>query len=126
MFIKINIKKDIIKAIGAFNIQHKETVDDNEELTRSVIVVDSDSLLFSSRLMSDMALLLGYKDKEILNPDGTVSYPKEIESTMMETFSYIKDNLYSIECIIHQFSAKGGISEGTYIARDDDMIFSKK
>ena len=105
MLIKINITKDIIKSHRSFNIQHKETVDDNEELTfchRS----GSDPFIFKRVDVRYAALLLGYKDKEILNPDGTVSYPKEIRPTMMETFSYIKDNLYSIECIIHQFSAK--------------------
>ena len=75
-----------------------------------------------------MAMALGLEDNAIKgteeSSDGR-AFPDDVEEYLLSTHKYIVDNLYYIEMLIHQFVVKGGITAGTYKAKDNDLIFEK-
>ena len=79
-------------------------------------------------LLEDIAYIIGRYDEHI---DGTEEnamgpeFPDETYNYMMELHHYILDNLPYIEDLVHQFSIKGGLTEGTYKCKDYERIWTK-
>jgi len=120
MIKKLELTKEHIKLIPFFFLQEEG---DNK------IYVDRTNLYnIGSHLLEDMALILGYSDSAIKgteeNENGR-AFPDDIEKHMLELHKYIVDNLYYIESLIHQFVINGGITEGTYKCKDNELIWEK-
>jgi hypothetical protein len=120
MIIKINITEDILKLIPIIFLQ--------EEGDNKIVIDKTHMFSIGFSLMEDMAMALGIYDRAIKgteeDPEGK-AFSEEDTNYMLELHKYIVDNLYYIETIIHQFVTKGGISVGTYKAKDNELIFEK-
>lgn len=122
MIIRLKLTKDHLKLIQMIfinNNEDEETVSINKDHMYSL----------GSHLLEDISYVLGMRDRAIKgteeDPDGC-AFSDEDEKYMLEIHQYIVDNLYYIETLIHQFVTNGGISEGTYKAQDNDLIWSKE
>jgi hypothetical protein len=121
MIKKIKLTEEHIKLIPFFYLQE---VGDDE------IVVNKKHLYeLGSHLMEDLAIILGKNDTAIAGTENNANgraYPEEVEKELTEIHKYITDNLFDIETIIHQFAIKGGITPGTYKAKDNELIWEKE
>lgn len=83
-------------------------------------------LCIQSTLVDDMALILGMQDKAI-NKDVTNGrdFPQDVENYLRDVYMYVRENLYYIETLIHQFAICGGISEGVYECDTKELIWTK-
>ena len=76
-----------------------------------------------------MSMILGLRDKMIPNTqndaDG-MAFDDETESYMKGLYDYLVDNLYDIETLIHQFVVNGGLSVGTYVCKDNEMLWERE
>ncbi len=121
MIIRLNLTEEHLKLIPVFFIQEN----DDE---KSISVDKEHMYCIGSHLVEDLAMALGYGDKFISgteeDADGK-AFPDDIEAHLLEVHQYIVDNLYYIETLIHQFVTKGGITPGTYKARDNDLIWER-
>jgi len=120
MIIKLDITEDILKLIPIIFIQTKG----DDEVT-----IDKKHLFcIGMHLMEDLAMALGIYDNAIKgtedDPEGRAYNEKDTEY-MLGLHKYIVDNLYYIEILIHQYAVKGGITVGTYKAKDNELIFKK-
>ena len=120
MIIKLNITEDLLKLIPIFFVQEKG---DND------VTIDKTHMFnIGFHLLEDMAMALGIYDRAIEgtedDPDGR-AFNSEDTERMLNLHKYIVDNLYYIELLIHQYVTKGGISVGTYRAKDNELIFEK-
>lgn len=117
--IHIKLTKEHLELIA--NMYAQEDGDD-------VIFFNKNYLFGGSKLIEDLANILGYGDKYIENTqedaDGK-SYPQEIEDHLMEIFNYIKENFYYIVNLMVYYSNKGGLTEGEYKCKDNDLIWEK-
>ena len=117
---KITLTKEHLKLIPFFYLQ--EDGDD-------VVYVNKKYLYGGTHLLEDLADILGYQDSYIKNTqddaDGK-AFPNDIENHMLEVHNYIVDNFYYIESLIHFYATKGGLTEGTYKCRDNDLIWTKE
>lgn len=120
MIITLKLTKDHLKLISMLDINDE---DDN------VLTINRKILLTQqSHLLDDVATVLGFKDKVIKGTEEDAdggAYPDDLETYMLETYKYVSDNLYYIETLLHQSVLQGGLSEGTYKAKDSDMIWEK-
>ena len=76
----------------------------------------------------NIAYLLGIYDKHIPGTEEEplgAKFPPEVEDYMWETHSYIMEHIGDIEELVHQFCARGGITEGTYKCRSNEHIWEK-
>ena len=131
MIIKLELTEDHLKLIPLFFIKESNVevngLDTHEE--HDSVRLDKDHLYcLGSHLLEDIAIALGLQDKAIKGTEESAdgrAYPDDVEQHMMSVHKYIVDNLYYIECLIHQFVVKGGLTAGTYKAKDNDLIFEK-
>lgn len=118
MIINLNLTEDHLKLVSFLLI-------DNDDDT--VKINKNELLKIQSHVLDDVALILGLKDKAIqgteCDSDGA-AYPQEIEDYILSTYNYVKDNLYYIETLLHQFVTEG-VKAGTYKANDADLIWEK-
>lgn len=94
-----------------------------------VVITKSHLFNLGNHLLEDIATILGRLDEAIpyTNEDAEGrAFSDEFEAYMLSLYEYIKDNLYDIEILIHQFIVKGGLSEGIYKCKDNDMIWTKE
>ena len=120
MIITLNFKKDHLKLIPFFFVQEFE--DDKVGIDTNII------LNMGSHLLEDMAMILGLEDKALKNTQNDAegrAFDEETEKYMLSLFDYIVDNFYYIETLIHQFVVKGGLTVGTYQAKDNELIWEK-
>ena len=120
MIITLNLKKDHLKLIPFFFVQEFE--DDKVGIDTNII------LNMGSHLLEDMAMILGLEDKALKNTQNDAegrAFDEETEKYMLSLFDYIVDYFYYIETLIHQFVVKGGITVGTYQAKDNELIWEK-
>lgn|SRR5574344_1098650 len=120
MIKKLEITEDHLKLIPFF---YMEQTNDNE------ITFDKRHMYdLGSHLLEDMAFILGKNDCAIKGSDDDPNgraYTEEATNYMLQLHKYITDNLYYIETLIHQFVVKGGITAGTYKAKDNELIWEK-
>ena len=120
MIKKIEVTDDLLKLIPTFYIQHEK---DN------LVFVDKEWLFGGTHLMEDMAMALGIYDRAIKGTEDDIegkAFSEEDTEYMLNLHKYIKDNLYYIETLIHQFATKGGLTKGTYSCKDNELIWTKK
>lgn len=119
MIIRIKLTKEHLKLIGAFYYQQ-----DGDD----IMYVNKQYLYGGSHLLEDLAMILGYNDSAIKgteeDPDGK-AFPDEIESHMMELHNYIVDNFFYIESLIHYYAVRGGLTEGEYKCKDNELIWKR-
>ena len=93
------------------------------------VLIDNEHMFcLGSQLFQDMSIILGLRDKMIPKTENDadgMAFDEETEKHMLELYSYLKEHMYDIETLIHQFVVKGGLSVGTYICQDNEMIWEK-
>lgn len=118
--IVIKLTEDHLKLLPFIAISN-----DNDK----VIEIDKENmLLIHSSILDDVSLILGLRDKAIPKTENDAdgrAFPDEVEHYMLSVYNYVKDNLYYIETIIHQFVADGGITAGTYKADERELFWTK-
>ena len=84
-------------------------------------------LTVKNSILDDTALILGYKDKAIKgtteDAEGA-AYPDDVEKYLLDTYNYVKDNLYYIETLLHQYVMEG-VCPGNYKAKSYELIWKK-
>lgn len=118
MIIKLTLTEDHLKLVRMFNI-----VDYEEDVS-----IDKTAMLtVMSHILDDIALVLGLRDKAISGTEESAdgaAYPDDVEKYMLDTYNYVRDNMYNIETLLHQF-AVDGVKPGTYKCKDSDLIWEK-
>lgn len=119
MIKKITLTEDHLKLIPFLFI---------EERGDNLITVDKTHLFsLGSHLLEDMAMILGLQDKAIKGteeaPEGR-AYPDDVEKYMLDLHSYLVDNLFYIETLIHQFATRGGLKATTYKCKDNELLWT--
>ena len=118
MIIHLDLTEDHLKLVKFLEIN-----DDGDSLS----IPKDGMLMMKNSILDDTALILGYKDKAI---DGTIedaegaAYPDDVEKYLLDTYNYVKDNLYYIETLIHQYVMEG-VTPGHYKAKSYDLIWRK-
>lgn len=117
--IHIKLTKEHIALIRAMNLQ--EDGDD-------VMYLNKNYLFGGTHIMEDLADILGFHDKYIKgteeDPNGK-AFPDDIEKHCFEVYNYIKDNFFYITNLILYYATRGGIEEGEYKCKDNDLIWEK-
>lgn len=113
------LTEDHLKLVTCFLIENGE----------EAVSINKTRMLFEqSHLLDDVSLVLGLRDKAIPNTgedaDG-LAFPDEIEKYMVDTYKYVRDNLFYIETLLHQNVLKGGIVPGTYECDKKSKIWEK-
>lgn len=117
MIIHLNLTEDHLKLIQMLNIEDID--DDFLSINKNVL------LRVQSHILDDVALVLGMQDKRIkgTEDDGEGgAYPDEVEKYLLDTYNYVKANLYYIETLLHQYATQG-IKSGHYTAKDNELIW---
>lgn len=125
--VKIKLTKDHLSLIS--NIHFKK-LPDLESTTKDKVdySIDMFSLYGGNFAMEDIAYILGKYDQRI---EGTEEdpmgprFPEELENYMWDLHEYISKNILYIESLVHWYSNKGGLTEGTYKCKDYDLIWQK-
>lgn len=118
MRITLNLTKDHLKLIPFILIKNDK--DENLEIDKIKM------LRLQSTLLEDVSLILGLRDKAIPNTENDENgraFPDEIEQYMLDVYNYVKNNLFYIETLIHQFVVFGGITEGTYVCDSKELFW---
>ena len=116
----LTLTEDHLKLVRFLNI---EDYDDDH-----LVINKKEMLTMRTHILSDVALILGLKDKAIKgteNDSDGEAYPDDVEKYMLETYKYVSENLFYIETLLHQM-ATVGLSPGEYICRDNELIWEKK
>lgn len=91
--------------------------------------IAKDNLYGGTNKYEQMALILGLTNEAIEGTEEDIygtQYEKEAQLHMEELDKYINDNLLNIEEIMHQFSDRGGLTPGMYVAKDYQHIWTKE
>jgi len=120
MIKRIEVTEDLLSVIPIIFLQTKG---DNE------IFIDKTHVFsVGMHLLEDMAMALNIYDRAIKgtedDPEGK-AFPKEDTERMLALHKYVVDNLYYIESLIHQYAVKGGLTVGTYKAKDNELLWEK-
>ena len=120
MIVRIKLTKEHLKLIPFF---YEQEEGDNK------IVFDKTHLYnIGSHLLEDLAMIIGYNDSAIKgteeDADGK-AFPDDIESHLLEVHNYIVDNFFYIESLIHYYVTIGGLTEGEYKCKDNELVWQK-
>lgn len=124
--VKIKLTKDLLALIS--NIRFKKLPDLGSTTKQELNwCIDFFSLYGGNFALEDISYILGRYDEHIQgteeNPMGP-QFPKESEDYMWGLHEYIVENIKYIESLVHWYSNKGGLKEGTYKCKDYEMIWS--
>lgn len=118
MIIHLNLTEDHLKLVKFLEIK-----DDWD----GVSIPKNGMLTVKNSILDDTALILGYKDKAIKgtteDAEGA-AYPDDVEKYLLDTYNYVKDNLYYIETLLHQYVMEG-VRPGHYKAKSYNLIWKK-
>jgi hypothetical protein len=136
MILTLNLTEDHIKLIPLLFIKNEaiselpDLYSDAKPPIHESCRIDKDHMYcLGSHLLEDISMALGLRDKAIKETEESadgLAFPDDVEEYMLSIHKYIVDNLYNIETLIHQFVVKGGITPGTYKAKDNEMIWYKE
>lgn len=94
-----------------------------------VLEIDKEAMLtIKNTLLEDVSLILGWRDLAIPNTEDDAdgrAFPDDVTEKMQSIYNYVKDNLYYIETLIHQFVVSGGITAGTYECDSNSLFWTK-
>lgn len=116
----LNLTEDHLKLATFFDLQNEE---EDVKINKRIMLTEQ------SHLLDDVSLILGLRDKAIENTKEDaegMAFPDEIEKYMVDTYNYVRENLYWIETLIHQNILKGGVVPGTYTCDTRDKIWTLK
>lgn len=125
--VKIKLTKDILSLVSNINFKRLPNLEDENSQTLNW-GIDFFSLYGGSYLLEDIAYIIGKYDQVIQGTQEDAMgprFPKELEDYMFEIHEYIVENIEYIESLVHQFCAKGGLTEGTYKCKDYQKIWTK-
>lgn len=112
MITKIELTEDLLKLIHGFDIL--------ELKEGKQYGVDIDHMYGGTYLYEQMAILLGWEDKEVPetkeDPDG-VKFEKGTMEKLVEYDDFMTKHLLDIEQIIHQYCVEG-VKPGFYKSRE--------
>ena len=117
MILHLCLTEDDLKLVRFFNIENDN--DDYLKIDKNVM------LTMQSHILDDVAMVLGLRDRAINGTEEDAlgsAYPDEVEKYMLDTYNYVKDNMYLIETLLHQMVMKG-IKPGHYKCKDSDLIW---
>lgn len=124
MIIRIEVTDDLLNVIPIIFLQQKHELDDS----RKVFIDTTHIFSVGMHLLEDMAMALNIYDKAIKgtedDPDGR-AFPEEETERMLSLHKYVTENIYYIESLIHQYATKGGLTKGTYKAKDNELLWEK-
>jgi hypothetical protein len=113
--VKIKLTKDILTLIT--NIHYQEVPDLKSDKYPLTWGINFFSLYGGSYVLEDIAYIIGRYDEHIPgteeDPLGP-RFPQELEDYMYDMHEYIVNNIEYIEDLVHYYSNKGGLKEGTY------------
>ena len=118
MIIHLNLTEDHLKLVKFLDVR------DNGD---AVEIPKDGMLTIKNSILDDTALILGYKDKaikETMEDAEGAAYPDDTEKYLLDTYNYVKDNLYYIETLLHQFAIEG-VKPGEYKCKDYELIWKK-
>lgn len=112
---RIKLTEDMLKVISTIKI--RET-DFNEGISHYVAGIDANSVYGGSDLLEDVSMAIGCYDKRVVGSEdeshGIIFEDEELENKMYDMHEYIMKNITDIENLLHYWSNKGGLTEGTY------------
>lgn len=114
----LNLTADHLKLATFFDLQNEE---DGVKINKKIMLTEQ------SHILDDVSLILGLRDAVIPNTEEDAdgrAFPDDIEKYMLDTYNYVKDNMYWIETLIHQQILKGGVTPGTYTCDTRDRMWS--
>ena len=124
--VKLTLTKDMLALISNIHFTKLPIIDPEKKYVNWGI--DFNSIYGGSYLLEDIAHILGRYDEHISGTEESAmgpEFPPEVEEYMLDLHVKILNNLHYIEDLVHQFSNKGGLSEGTYKCKDYERIWSK-
>lgn len=122
MKLRIEITEDILRCLSSLNVK---------EFGDNIVGVDKEHILNfgGSNAVEDVALATGNMGKCIkgteIDPDGAL-FEKEETERLMGIYTYISDNIYAFETLIHQFVTNGGLTVGKYETDGTDSFIWTK
>lgn len=124
--VKLTLTKDMLALIS--NIRFTKVPNLNTEKKYLSWGIDFNSIYGGSYLLEDIAYIIGKYDEHIEGTEESAmgpEFPPELEDYMFDLHTKILNNIHYIEDLVHQFSIKGGLTEGTYKCKDYERIWSK-
>lgn len=121
MIKRITLTEEHLKLIPFIFIQ--------EDGDYNVLIDNEQMFCLGSQLFEDMSLILGLRDKAIPKTENDaegMAFDDETEKYMLDIYKYMVSHMHDIETLIHQFVVKGGLSVGTYICNDNELLWSKE
>lgn len=125
---KVTLTKDMLVLISNFKFREvPDLSEEKSELTWGLNLFD----LYGGvePTFENISYLLGIYDKHIPGTEEEplgAKFPKEVEDYMWELHGYILEHIGDIEELVHQFCARGGLTEGTYKCRSNEHIWEKE
>lgn len=112
---RINLTKDVLSL--ASTIRVRELGIPSDKCGTIVAGIESISVYGGSDLLEDVSMAIGRYDERNKdtdeNPNG-IRFDETLEDEMYELHKFVMDNIEVIECLIHYWSNKGGLTPGTY------------
>ena len=112
---RIKLTKEAIDLVTTIKV--RET-DFNEGIAHYVAGIDANSVYGGSDLLEDVSMAIGVYDQRIAgteeNSCGITFADKELMDRMFDLHEFVMKHIVDIENLIHYWSNKGGLSEGTY------------
>jgi hypothetical protein len=124
--VKLTLTKDMLALIA--NIRFTKLPNMNSEKEYLNWGIDFNSIYGGSFLLEDIAYIIGRYDEHIEGTEYNAmgpEFPDELHNYMLDLHETILKNLPYIEDLVHQFSIKGGLTEGTYKCKDYARIWSR-
>lgn len=126
MIIRIEVTDDLLSVIPIIFLQEKFNGDSDQ---KTVFIDTSHIFSVGMHLLEDMAMALNIYDRAIKgtedDPEGK-AFPEEDTERMLSLHKYVTDNIFYIESLIHQYATKGGLTKGTYKAKDNELLWEKE
>lgn len=125
MTVKIELTKDILALVS--NIHFKKLPDLNSSTKQQLNWgIDFFGLYGGSFVLEDVSRIIGRYDEHIKDTEEDplgVQFPKDVEDYMWSIHSYVVENIEWIEDLVHWYSNKGGLVEGTYKCKNYEKVW---
>ena len=117
MILNLCLTEDDLKLVRFFNIEDND--DNYLKINKNVM------LTIQSHILDDVAMVLGLRDKAIKGTSDDAlgsAYPDNVEKYMLDTYNYVKKNIFLIETLLHQMVMEG-VKPGHYKCKDNELIW---
>ena len=113
---RITLTEDMLKLVSAIKFRDVE-IPSGFNNGNYIIAVENNSVYGGSDVLEDVSHILGYYDQRINGTEENyngVQFPEDLEDYIYTTHEYIMKHILEIETLVHYYSNKGGLTEGTY------------